>query len=91
VARHFIARKDAPGACPGPDWQLIASAGRLGRTGPIGRTGEKGDKGDSGPVILDWEIDRASYQAVPIMSDGTLGPPLALRALFEQFHQESRG
>jgi hypothetical protein len=23
--------------------------------------------------------------------DGTLGPPLALRPLFEQFHQESRG
>jgi hypothetical protein len=90
----FIARKDEPGACPGPGWQLIASAGRPGRTGPIGRTGErgeKGDKGDPGPVILDWEIDRASYQAVPIMSDGTLGPPLALRALFEQFHQESRG
>jgi hypothetical protein len=36
------------------------------------------DKGDPGPVILDWEIDRASYHAVPIMSDGTLGPPLAL-------------
>jgi hypothetical protein len=90
----FIARKDEPGACPGPGWQLIASAGRPGRTGPIGRTGErgqKGDKGDPGPVILDWEIDRASYHAVPIMSDGTLGPPLALRALFEQFHQESRG
>ena len=90
----FIARKNEPGACPGPDWQLIASAGRPGRTGPIGRTGEqgeKGDKGDTGPVILDWEIDRASYHAVPIMSDGTLGPPLALRALFEQFHDESRG
>jgi hypothetical protein len=38
-----------------------------------------------GSVILDWEIDRASYHAVPIMSDGTLGPPLALRALFEQY------
>jgi hypothetical protein len=25
------------------------------------------------------------------MSDGTLGPPLALRILFEQFHEESRG
>ena len=88
----FMARKDEPGVCPGPDWQLIASAGRPGRTGPIGRTGErgeKGDKGDPGPVILDWEIDRASYQAVPIMSDGTLGPPLALRALFEQFHSEA--
>src|SRR4029077_2652036 len=60
----FIARKAEPGACPGPDWQLIASAGRPGRTGPIGRTGErgqKGDKGDTGPVFLDWEIDRASY------------------------------
>jgi hypothetical protein len=90
----FIARKNEPSACPGPDWQLIASAGRPGRTGPIGRTGErgeKGDKGDPGPVILAWEIDRAGYHAVPIMSDGTLGPPLALRALFEQFHQESRG
>jgi len=90
----FIARKNEPGACPGPDWQLIASAGRPGRTGPIGRTGErgeKGDKGDTGPVILAWEIDRASYHAEPIMSDGTLGPPLALRALFEQFHQETRG
>jgi hypothetical protein len=90
----FIARKNEPGACPGPGWQLIASAGRPGRTGPIGRTGERGetgDKGDTGPVILDWEIDRASYHAVPIMSDGARGPPLALRPLFEQFYQESRG
>jgi hypothetical protein len=90
----FIARQDEPGPCPGPDWQLIASAGRPGRTGPIGRTGERGDKGDKGdpsPVILDWEIDRASYRAVPIMSDGTLGAALALRPLFEQFHEESRG
>jgi hypothetical protein len=90
----FIVLKDEPGLCPGPDWQLIASAGRRGRIGPIGprgERGEKGHKGDSGPTILDWEIDRATYQAVPIMSDGTLGPPLVLRALFEQYHAESRG
>jgi hypothetical protein len=90
----FMARKNEPGVCPGPGWQLIASAGRPGRTGPIGRTGqcgEKGDKGDPGAVILDWEIDPASYHAVPIMSDGTRGPPLALRGLFEQFDQETRG
>ena len=89
----FIALKDEPSLCPGPDWQLIASAGRRGRIGPMGprgERGEKGRKGDSCPTILDWEIDRASYQAVPIMSDGTLGPPLALRALFEQYHAESR-
>jgi hypothetical protein len=46
-----------------------------------GERSEKGDKGDPGPVTLDWEIDRASYHAVPIMSDGTLGPPLALRTV----------
>jgi hypothetical protein len=28
-------------------------------------------KGDPAPSILDWEIDRASYQVVPIMADGT--------------------
>jgi hypothetical protein len=87
----FIALKDEPGLCPGPDWQLIASAGRRGRMGPMGPRGERGAKGDSGPTILDWEIDREAYQAVPIMSDGTLGPPLALRDLFEQFHLETRG
>jgi hypothetical protein len=90
----FIALKDEPGLCPGPDRQLIASAGRRGRIGPMGPRGERGEtghKGDPGPTILDWGIDRAAYQAVPIMSDGTLGPPLVLRGLFEQFHQETRG
>jgi len=57
----------------------------------MGPRGERGEKGDPGPTILDWEIDRAAYQAVPIMSDGTLGPPLVLHALFEQYHAESRG
>ena len=90
----FIARNDEPGACPGSAWQLIASAGRPGRAGPTGRTGErgeKGDKGDPGPTIVGWQIDRLSYQAIPVMSDGTEGPPLALRGLFEQFHEETRG
>jgi hypothetical protein len=51
----FIARKDEPGACPGPDWQLIASAGRPGRTGPIGRTGERGGRATREiPAPLFW-------------------------------------
>jgi hypothetical protein len=90
----FIARKDAPGVCPGDDWQMIATRGKPGIKGPPGERGErgqKGDTGDPGPIILYWEIDRANYQAVPVMSDGTEGPPLALRGLFEQFHQETRG
>jgi hypothetical protein len=56
--------------------------------GPRGERGDKGEKGEPGPTIIGWEIDRATYQAVPIMSDGRAGPPLMLRALFEQFHDE---
>jgi hypothetical protein len=87
----FIARHDDPGPCPGDGWQLITShgvRGQRGLTGLRGEKGEKGENGEPGPTILGWEIDRANYQAVPIMSDGKHGPPLMLRALFEQFHDE---
>jgi hypothetical protein len=30
-----------------------------------------------------WVLDRGEYRITPRMSDGTLGPPLELRALFE--------
>jgi hypothetical protein len=70
--------------------QASGVAAGWGRWDPRGERGEKGHKGDLGSTVLEWEIDPASYQAVPIMSDGTLGPPLALRALFEQYHEETR-
>jgi hypothetical protein len=38
-----------------------------------------------------WQIDQPNYRAIPLMSDGTEGPPLPLRGLFEQFHRETRG
>jgi hypothetical protein len=41
-------------------------------------------------VIQKWRLDRDSYIAVPVMSDGREGPPLELRSLFEQFHNEAR-
>ena len=41
-------------------------------------------------TIRDWKIDRARYVATPIMSDGSEGPPLELRGLFEQFLHETR-
>src|SRR5215471_8761933 len=88
----FIARHDEPGPCPGPGWQLIAAEGACGEkgsTGPRGVQGAKGEKGDPGPSIVDWRIDRPNYQAIPVMSDGTEGPPLKLRGLFEQFDHET--
>src|SRR6266404_1837125 len=89
----FIALKDAPGPCPGPGWQLIASQGRRGAAGERGERGPPGPRGDagaSGATIVGWKIDRARYVATPVMSDGGEGPRLELRALFEQFLLETR-
>ena len=82
----FVARKNAPGSCPGPDWQLLA---KIGKRGERGLQGETGPRGTAAPTIRDWQIDRARYVATPIMSDGTQGPALELRALFEQFLLET--
>ena len=89
----FIALKDAPGPCPGPGWQLLAGPGRRGAAGERGERGPSGPRGDagaSGATIRDWKIDRASYIATPVMTDGRDGPPLELRGLFEQFFLEAR-
>jgi hypothetical protein len=90
----FIARHDDPGPCLGDGWQLITAhgaPGEKGSPGPRGAQGVKGEKGDPGPAIVGWQIDRPNYQAVPVLSDGTEGPPLALRSLFEQYDKETRG
>jgi len=86
----FIARKDAPGPCPGAGWQLLASQGKRGLAGEKGERGPKGDTGASGATIREWKIDRARYIATPLMSDGREGPPLELRGLFEQLFSEVR-
>jgi hypothetical protein len=89
----FVALKDRPGACPGADWQLLASRGSRGDRGLKGERGPPGPRGDagaSGVTIRDWKIDRERYVAMPIMIDGSDGPPLELRGLFEQFFSEVR-
>lgn len=53
----FVARRDAPGQCPGEGWQLIASQGKRGNQGEPGRTGDKGDRGASGAPVLNVAID----------------------------------
>lgn len=88
----FIARSDDPGPCPGEGWQLIASAGKQGKAGLPGDRGEAGAQGPRGmpaPAIVGWRIDRKAYTATPLLSDASEGEPLALRGLFEQFHDEA--
>jgi hypothetical protein len=84
----FIARKDAPGVCPGADWK----AGPTGRRGEKGERGERGPRGEAGAPgreVVAWEINRKDYLLVPVMSGGDKGPPVNLRTLFEQFQAET--
>jgi hypothetical protein len=82
----FVARRDDPGDCPGEGWQLTSTPGKRGHPGP---RGERGPAGPAGPVIKSWQIDCERYRATPLMSDGSEGPALELRPLFEQFHNEA--
>jgi hypothetical protein len=83
----FIARRDNPGPCPGDGWQLLTSHGRDGKKDEPGEQGERGPMGPQGqgaPIVIDWKLDREAYEATPVMSDGSDGPALNLRPLFEQ-------
>jgi hypothetical protein len=86
----FIARQDDPGVCPGEGWQLIARQGQRGIAGEKGERGERGSQGEPGKIITlkSWIIDREKFVATPMMSDGTRGPTLELRGLFEQYQSE---
>src|SRR5262249_35359194 len=44
----FVALKDAPGPCPGDDWQLLASRGSRGDRGLKGRAGPRWAEGRCG-------------------------------------------
>ena len=85
----FIAKCDAPGVCPGPDWQIVSTRGARGERGERGPKGEQGPAGPAAPTIVGWQIDRAMFIATPIMTDGSEGPPIELRGLFEQYQIET--
>ena len=85
----FIAKGDAPGVCPGPDWQIVSTRGARGERGERGPKGERGPAGPAAPTIIGWQIDRAMFIATPVMSDGSEGPPIELRGLFEQYQIET--
>jgi hypothetical protein len=92
----FIALRDDPGPCPGAGWQLLTRQGARGIAGLKGDKGDKGERGERGtaiaaPKLASWQLDRTRYRATPIMSDGSEGPPLELRELFQQFQDETDG
>jgi hypothetical protein len=82
----FAARVDDPKQCPGDDWQLVATQGKKG---PPGSPGEPGRHGRDAAAIKSWQIDHANFVVTPLMNDGTAGPPLYLRELFQHFLDET--
>jgi hypothetical protein len=54
----------------------------MARQGQRGIAGPEGKRGPPGNIITGWIVDRGEYRITPRLSDGTLGPPLELRALF---------
>jgi hypothetical protein len=87
----FVSIRDNPGPCPGDGWKAGPNAprGKPGERGERGATGPRGEKGDPAREVLHWEIDRSTYSIVPILTDGSKGPPLEVRELFEQFQIET--
>ena len=86
----FLALHDKPGRCPGDGWRLLAAQGKRGVAGERGPQGPAGPPGKDAVKLVRWTLDRATYTATPVLSDGSWGPPLDLRALFEQFWDEVR-
>ena len=92
VARNsgsFIARKDAPGICPGPDWQQLTQPGKTGAKGERGFAGARGPQGESGKTFRTWKIDVENFVAIPLMDNGEQGPRLYLRQFFQRYHDET--
>ena len=81
----FVALRDAPGTCPGDGWQLVVSRGKAGQPGKDGLDGRDGAPGLN---VASWRIDRKGYALQPVLADGTTGPAIDLRELFEQFRAD---
>lgn len=84
---EWRAKCDNPGQLPGDDWMMTA---RQGKPGQKGERGEQGPIGKPGETIRIREWIREDYRVMPLMSDGTIGPPLDVREFFELYHNEAR-
>jgi hypothetical protein len=67
----FIALHDAPGACPGDGWRLLAGRGKSGPPGATGPIGERGYPGPPGAAPVSLEVDDNGL-LTQRLSDGTI-------------------
>lgn len=77
VERLRIDKRGPPGA-----------KGLPGRDGEQGPEGPKGARGDAASRIVSWDIgDPNDFTAAPVMSNGSRGAPLQLRALLDAYNE----
>jgi hypothetical protein len=86
----FVALRDRPGVCPGEHWQLLAGKGDRGRAGPSGPCGMTCDRGEPAPLVKGWLINKTEFTVAPVLSSGEVGVALELRALFQEFLDQTR-
>jgi integrin beta 3 len=91
----FVAKCNAPGPCPGPNWLAgpIGKKGDKGLPGECGPQGRAGKDGKDGKDAIEWRtarVDGKTYSIIVTMSDGS-EITLALRDLFEQYDFERKG
>jgi hypothetical protein len=92
----FAARRSNAGACPGPDWQ-VGPSGKRGEKGERGYDGAPGPRGEAGRAgrdakeLVGFQVSRKDYTLTAIMSDGSEGPTIPLRELFDEYDIERKG
>ena len=62
------------------------SRGRDGPPGPRGERGSRGERGQAAPAVIEWRPDPEAFAIQAILADGSIGPMIALRSLFESYH-----
>ena len=49
-----------------------------------------GSRGEPAPAIKAWLVDKTKFTAAPILADGSIGVPLELKGLFQEFLDQTR-
>jgi hypothetical protein len=59
--------------------------------GRIGSSARLAAQRAEGAVTKDWKIDLENYSLSPVTANGSIGPPISLRPMFQKFFEEIGG
>jgi hypothetical protein len=58
---------------------------------PLRRRIAELERAKAGSIVTAWKLNRERFEAVPYMANGSAGPAVNLRGLFEQYWSETGG